>query len=97
MIGAPPSNVGASQSRPTWPVLAVATTFTGLPGAVGVSGVDASETSDGGPVAIALRALTRNLCGTPSVRPVIVRCVPLPVGSGQVVHDTPSLMVYSIT
>ena len=73
MIGAPPSVVGVSQSRPTSPVLAVATAFIGLPGAVGASGVYASEISDGGPVPIALRALIRNLWGTPSVKPVIVR------------------------
>ena len=46
---------------------------------------------------IALRALTRNLCATPSVSPVIVRSVPLPWGSGHVVHVAPSFTVYSIT
>ncbi|CAB4760986.1 unannotated protein [freshwater metagenome] len=96
-MAAPPSVAGASQSKLTCPACADATKLSGLLGATGVHGVHASETSDGSLVPIALRALTRNLCATPSVRPVIVRSVPLPCGSGHVVQDVPSLMVYSIT
>ena len=73
MIGAPPSLSGASQSSSTTAGVAVPTTFTGWPGAAGVSGVIGSVDSDAGPVPTALYAFTRKMCATPSTRSVTVR------------------------
>ena len=59
MIGLPPSDDGAVQVSPTWPLPAVAVRPVGAPGAVaGATGVAvAGEEAGPGPIALAARTV----------------------------------------